>query len=169
MNESWYALWTNSHCEQMVHDQLTHRGFRTFLPTVDVWSRRRGIRRLMRVPMFSSYLFVRHAMDKDAHVEMRKTRGLVRILGERWDRLAVISDNEMESIERVAAAKHPVLPFPYLREGRRVRIIAGPLTGVEGFFLQANAERGTVVVSLHLLQRSVSVAVDATTITPTNP
>jgi transcription termination/antitermination protein NusG len=168
MTEYWYALWTHSHCEQLVHDQLVQRGFRAFLPTVDVWSRRRGVRRLIRAPMFSGYLFIRHAMDKHAHVEMKKTRGLVRVLGARWDQLAVISDDEMESVERVAAANHPVLPFPYLREGQRVRITSGPLTGVEGFFVEANAHRGTVVVSVHLLQRSVSVAVDATNIAPTN-
>jgi transcriptional antiterminator NusG len=168
MTESWYALWTHSHCEQLVHDQLTQRGFRAFLPTVDVWSRRRGIRRLVRVPMFAGYLFVHHLMDKHAHVEMKKTRGLVRVLGERWDQLAVISNEEMASVQRVANANTPVLPFPYLREGQRVRITAGPLSGVEGFFVDGNAQRGTLVVSVHLLQRSVSVAVDATDVAPTS-
>jgi transcription antitermination factor NusG len=163
---SWFALWTHSHCEQLVHEQLVQRGFHAFLPTVDVWSRRRGKRRLMRVPMFSSYLFVRHAMDRESHVEMRKVRGLVRVLGERWDCLAAIPDAEMKAVEDVATSRQPILPFPYLREGHRVRITGGPLTGVQGFFVNSNAERGTLVVSVHLLQRSVSVVVDATDVAP---
>jgi transcription antitermination factor NusG len=167
MTASWFAIWTNSHCEQIVHDQLVERGFHAFLPTIDTWSRRRGVRRLVRVPMFSSYLFVRHAMDKQAHVEMRKVRGLVRVLGERWDRLAAIPDEEMQSVAQIATSRQPVLPFPYLTDGQRVRITAGPLNGVEGFFVDANAQRGTVVVSVHLLQRSVSVVVDATDVAPT--
>ncbi len=165
---SWYALWTNSHCEQLVHDQLADRGFRAFLPTVDVWSRRRGVRRLVRVPMFAGYLFVHHAMDRASHVDIKKVRGLVRVLGERWDRLAVIPDEEMQAIERMVLAREPVLPFPYLREGQRVRMTAGPLSGVEGFFVEAKPDRGLLVVTVNLLQRSVAVAVAATDVSPTN-
>ena len=165
---AWYALWTHSHCEQLVHDQLIERGFRAFLPTIDLWSRRRGVRRLIPVPMFPGYLFVHHEMDRASHVEIRKVRGLARVLGERWDRLAVIPDQEMDAVERLAAAREPVLPYPYLREGQRVRLTTGPLAGVEGFLVEAKAHRGVLVVSVNLLQRSVAVAVDATGVTPTN-
>jgi transcription antitermination factor NusG len=164
--DRWFALWTHSHCEQLVHDQLVQRGFHAFLPTIDLWSRRRGVRRLLRVPMFSGYLFVRHAMDRESHVEMRKLRGLVRVLGERWDRLEAIPDAEMKPIVHLATSRQPILPFPYLKEGQRVRITTGPLSGVQGFFIEANAQRGTLVVSVHLLQRSVSVVVDATEVAP---
>ena len=78
----WFALWTHSHCEQLVHDQLAQKGFCVVYPTVDVWSRRRGVQRLVRAPMFPSYLFVRHAMDKAAYLEVSKVRGLVCVLGE---------------------------------------------------------------------------------------
>src|SRR2546426_257072 len=47
----WHVLWSRSHCEQLVHDQLVSKGFRVFLPTVDAWSRRGGIRRVSRGPM----------------------------------------------------------------------------------------------------------------------
>jgi transcription antitermination factor NusG len=90
------------------------------------------------------------------------------VLGERWDRLAVIDNQEMAAIERLAAAREPVLPHPYLREGQRVRITSGPLTGAEGFFVEAKPNRGVLVVTVTLLQRSVAVAVDATDVTPTN-
>src|SRR5262249_38194293 len=115
----WYALWTHSHCEQLVHDQLHQKGFAAFLPRVDVWSRRRGVRRLIKAPMFPSYLFLQHPMDKDAYVAVSRAKGLVRVLGERWDRLAEIPSREMQAIQRIDAACCRVLPFPYLREGQR--------------------------------------------------
>jgi transcription termination/antitermination protein NusG len=162
----WYALWTHSHREQMVHEQLTHRGFQTFLPTVDVWSRRRGVRRLVPTPMFPGYLFLRRAIDKASYNEVSRVRGVVRVLGERWDRLARIPDAEMTSIERVNLARQPVLPFPYLKEGQPARIISGPLTGVEGILVRSQPEKGLLILSVHLLQRSVAISVDATTVTP---
>src|SRR2546427_12734556 len=92
---AWHALWTYSNCEQLVHDQLAAKGFDLFLPIVEAWSRRGGVRRLARIPMFGSYLFLRHAMDKASYLEVYKARGLVRILGERWDQLAVVPDSEI--------------------------------------------------------------------------
>jgi transcriptional antiterminator NusG len=166
---SWLALWTHSHCEQLVHDQILQKGFCVFLPKVDVWSRRRGIQRLIQTPMFPGYLFVRlrQAMDKAAYVEVSRVRGLVRVLGERWDRPAEVPDEEMQVIERVAAARQRVLPFPYLKEGQRARIKKGPLAGIEGILVEAKPQRGLLVLSVHLLQRSVAVVVDGTEVEPT--
>ena len=96
---SWYVFWTRSNCEQLVADQLTAKGFNAFLPKIDVWFRRGGLRRLSHAPMFPGYLFLHHAMDKASYIETRKVRGLVRILGERWDRLAVVPGAEIESIQ----------------------------------------------------------------------
>ena len=162
----WHALWTHSHCEQLVHDQLVAKGFCPFLPKVEIWSRRRGVRRLISASMFPSYLFLRHAMDKPAYVEVSKIRGLVRVLGERWDRLSEIPDGEMDMIKKVVAARRPVLPFPYLREGQRARITNGPLAGVEGLLVEAKPDKGLLVLSVHLLQRSVAVVLDSTDVVP---
>src|SRR2546427_5736627 len=83
----WFVLWTRSHCEQLVHDQLVGKGFQSFLPTMKTWSKRKGQRRVIAVPMFPGYVFVHHAVDKFSYVEILKARGVVGILGERWDRL----------------------------------------------------------------------------------
>src|SRR3989454_12172633 len=93
---TWHALWTRSHCERLVHDQLAAKGFDLFLPTIDQWSRLGDLKRLIRIPMFPGYVFFHGAMDKASYVEVVKARALVRILGERWDRLATIPDGEIE-------------------------------------------------------------------------
>ena len=43
-----------------------------------------------------------------------------------------------------------------------MRIVDGPLTGLEGVLLQVKPGKGLLVVSLELLQRSVAVEVDCT-------
>jgi transcription termination/antitermination protein NusG len=158
----WHVLWTRSNCEQMVGEQLVKKGFDVFLPTIDEWSRRGGVRVLSRAPLFRGYLFLRHAIDKTSYLEVTRTCGLVRLLGERWDRLDAIPDREVEGIQAVLRSGLPTLPHAYLREGQRVRITGGPLADVEGVLLQTNPNRGTLVVSVHLLRRSVAVQVDCT-------
>jgi transcription termination/antitermination protein NusG len=158
----WYALYTRSHCEQLVYDQLAAKGLSTFLPKMEVWSRRGGFQHRVPLPMFPSYLFLHHLMDKVSFIEICKARGLVRILGERWDRLSVIPEAEIEAIQRVLSAELPVIPHPYLREGQRVRIIQGPLMGVEGILVQSKPNKGLLVLSIELLRRSIAVEVDST-------
>ena len=160
----WYALYTRSHCEQLVHDQLHAQGLQLFLPTLSAWSHRGGRRHQLAVPMFPGYLFLHHALDKASYLVVRQARGLVRILGERWDRLAVVPEAEIAAIRRVAAARVPVWAHPYLREGQRVRITRGPLAGVEGWLLQGKWHKGLLVLSIDLLQRSVAVEVDCTAV-----
>jgi transcription antitermination factor NusG len=165
-NASWHVLWTRSHCEELVHDQLAAKGFHPFLPTLQVWSRRRGVRHQIRVPMFPGYLFVNDGLDHQAHVEVRKARGLVGILGGSWDHPALVPAPEVEAIRSVVEARLPALAHPYLKQGRRVRIVDGPLRDVEGILVQSRADRGLVVLSVELLQRSVAVEVDAAMVEP---
>ena len=163
---TWHVVWTHSHCEQLVSDQLTARGFRPFLPQIEVWSVRAGRRRLINAPMFPGYLFLNDTLDKQRHIEVCKARGLARILGDGWDRLAVVPEAEIAAIRQLAASRVPVFAHPYLREGRRVRIVSGPLADVEGILVRARPEKGLVVVSVHILQRSVAVEVDGVQVVP---
>jgi transcription termination/antitermination protein NusG len=111
--------------------------------------------------MFPGYLFLHHVMDKAGYIEVRKSRWLVSILGERWDRLAVVPDPEIEAIQRALQASVPVFPHPYLREGERVRVTRGPLMDLEGIFVRGNPKNGLLIVSVNMLCRSVAVSVDS--------
>jgi transcription termination/antitermination protein NusG len=161
----WYALYTRSHCEQLVHDQLRAKGFAVFLPKLAAGAQPSGKRSLSGVPLFPSYLFLHHIMERVSYVEVCKARGLVRVLGERWDRLGIIPEHEIEAIQHLLQGRLPVLPYPYLQEGQRVRITQGPLSDTEGIFVQRKPGKGLVVLSIELLQRSVAVEVDGSGVT----
>jgi transcription antitermination factor NusG len=162
----WFAMWTQSHCEQLVHDQLAAKGYEVFLPTIREWSRRAGVRRLIPVPMFSGYLFLHHEIDKRSYVDVMGVRGVVRILGERWDRLAPVDDAEIEAIQRLQRSDVALMPYPYLRDGQRVRIVEGSLAGVEGILVRRKANHDLLVLSINLLNRSVAVEVNCGAVIP---
>jgi transcriptional antiterminator NusG len=158
----WHVVWTHSNSEDLVSSQLTAAGFHPFVPKIEHWTRRNGSRRAVRVPLFAGYLFLNDGLDKTRHVEVRKARGVVAILGEGWDRPAVVPGAEIEAIRKVVDTRVPARLHPYLKEGRRVRIEAGPLAGVEGILVRFRPDKGLVVLSVELLQRSVAVEVDCT-------
>jgi transcription termination/antitermination protein NusG len=158
----WYALYTRSHCEQLVYEQLAAKGFHLFLPKLQVWSQRAGVRHRIEVPMFPGYFFLQSLVDSATYLEIRQARGLVRILGQGWDRLAVVPEAEIHAIYAVLRSKLPIHPHPYLREGQRVRVRRGLLNGVEGILVGGKANKGRLVLSVELLQQSVAVEVDCT-------
>jgi transcription termination/antitermination protein NusG len=164
--KDWHVLWTRSHSEQLVRQQLSGKGFETFLPMIGAWGTRAGARRRIDVPMFPGYLFVRGLADKRSHVEVRKARGLVQVLGQSWDRPAVVPEQEVGAIQKLAQSALETFATPFLQQGQRVRVVFGPLAGVEGRLLRSNAHTGLLVLSITLLQRSVAAEVHCSAVTP---
>ena len=160
----WYALWTHSHCEQSVSDQLSSKGFSAFLPEMSVWSKRRGAQRLIRTPMFPGYLFVQDEMDKASYLEILKSRGVVRILEDGWTRLTPVPDADIAAIRQIVDAEVPVFAHQHLAHGDRVEVVEGPLTGLEGFFEHDKPSKGRLVLTVDLLGRSVAVEVNCTAV-----
>jgi transcriptional antiterminator NusG len=115
--------------------------------------------------MFPSYLFLQHTIDKNSYIDVRKARGLVRILGESWDKPSIVPDAEIEAIQTTLSASIPVMAHPYLREGQRVRITEGSLRGVEGILIQSKPAKGLLILSVDLLQRSIAVEIDCSVVT----
>lgn len=158
----WYAIWTKSHSEQLVADQLAAKGLDIFLPKISIWSRRGGVRHAIRTPMFSGYLFLHANVDKHVYLDVIKARGVVRMLGERWDSLCPIGDGEIDALQQLVSSGLAVTPHCYLHEGQRVRVTAGPLRGVDGILLENRSHKGILVLSVELLRRSVAVQIDCT-------
>jgi transcriptional antiterminator NusG len=163
-SKNWYAVWTQSHFEQAVSQQLSAKGFTAFLPEMSVWSKRGGEQHLIRVPMFPGYLFVRDEMDKHSYIEILRARGVVRILEDGWTRLTPVPDAEIDAIQQVVSAEVPVFAHEHLAHGDRVEVTEGPLTGLEGWFVQDKPTKGRLVLNVDLLGRSVAVEVDCTAV-----
>jgi transcription antitermination factor NusG len=163
---AWYAIWTRSHCERLVADQLAAKGLETFLPEtpVTLWGGRSSS--TASIPMFPGYLFVHEIMDKTCYIEILKARGVVRILENGWTRLTPIPDEEIEAVRRIVEANTQVWPYPYLSHGDRVLVMEGPLIGLEGLYVSDKHQKQRLVLSIGLLGRSVAVEIDAAAVTP---
>ena len=160
--ESWYAIWTRSHCERLVEQQLTARGFSPFLPEIaaPLRSARRAPRNQGKVsPMFPGYLFVRDAMTKERYVEMLGVRGIVRVLEDGWTRLTPVPESDIDAIRHIVESGVAVFPHPLLQHGDRVRVVDGPLSGIQGIFVTDSQQKGRLVVTIDLLGRSVALEV----------
>ena len=88
-----------------------------------------------------------------------KTNGLARILGERWDRPAVVADAEIDAIRQVLDAGLTILPHSLFARDIGSES-SGTLRASKASWSTPTLTRASLVVSVELLQRSVAVEVD---------
>ena len=77
----WYVLHTKSRHEKVVTDVLLKKSIEVYLPLVTVRSRRKDRRVMIRVPLFPGYIFVKTDLHPNSHLEVVKTVGAVRLIG----------------------------------------------------------------------------------------
>ena len=161
---TWYALYTKPRHERKVSNHLLQDGFRTFFPQIERWSRRKDRKKRILAPLFPGYLFINAQLKGNNRLKVIKTNGVVRVLGSNGIPVAV-PENQIESIQKIVETNTVVYSHRYLKKGRTVRVVSGPLQGIEGIFLSEKGN-GKLVVSVEILHRSVSVDIDEADIEP---
>ena len=153
---NWYAIYTRCHHERKVAKILSFDAFEVFFPTRRVLSARKDRRKLLEVPLLRNYLFVN--TSKDRFTRINNTPGVAYVLGYNGVPTPV-PDVEVDSLKILVHSGRQVMPHAYLREGDTVFIKEGPFRGVVGVLLKTDLQTWRLVVSVHLMNRSVVVTV----------
>jgi transcription termination/antitermination protein NusG len=154
----WFAVWTRSRHEQVVHDQLAARQIEAFLPTVTRWSRWKDRKKKVTWPLFPGYCFAH--FDPERALSVLTCSGVVNIVSFEG-RPAPIPEIELESIRVLVGSELQFDPCPFLKQGSLVEVVSGPLRGVVGRLLRKDGARARLVLSVDLIGQAVSVEVDA--------
>jgi transcription antitermination factor NusG len=161
----WWALYTRHQHEKTVAEMLSNKGFDVFLPLYDSMRRWKDRKKLLSLPLFPGYVFVRGGLSRKLHVV--STPGVHMILY-RGEQVAIIPDNEIQAIRTAVDGHYRVEPHPFLKCGDRVRVIRGSLEGVEGI-LTRKKNLVRLVLSVDMLAQSVAVEVNASDVEPVEP
>ena len=157
LEPNWYVAYTCSRHEKYLAEQCQQRGITAFLPLYAAqrhWKRRRAE---VLLPLFPSYVFVRMALAERFRV--LALPGMVSLVSFKG-LPAVVPGTQIEAL-RKAVSLGRVEPCTYLQSGKRVRVTAGPLVGLEGIVSEVK-NNVRVIVSFDWMNRSVSVSLDAT-------
>lgn len=161
----WYAVYVRSRHEFRVHTLLTAAGVETFLPTVERLRRWKDRKKMVTFALFPGYVFVHIGAGRDEMLSVLRTYGVVRFISIGSGAPEPVPDVQIESLQKLVAEKTAIEPYPYIQEGQRVRIVSGPLAGVEGI-LQKRSGKHILVLSVDILQQGASVRIDAVDVQP---
>ncbi len=157
----WYAVHTKSRHEYKAHTGLTQKNLTSFLPEMEVWSKRKDRKKKISLPLFPGYLFVEASLDNVTKLAILKTPGVVRILGKKENAEPIpVPDDKIIAIQRIMDKKVEMFSMQYPKEGDPARILDGPFAGIEGIVVKSDLEKELFVISIELMQRSVAIKLE---------
>jgi transcription antitermination factor NusG len=152
----WYAVTTRPNHEKAASTVLQSKGYEQYLPLYR--SRRQWSDRVVEMerPLFPGYVFCR--FDAKQTLNVLTTPAVVSLVSF-GNGPAAIADREIEAIRAVLRSGLPADPCAFVHEGQRIRVNRGSLEGVEGILMNKK-NKSRIVISVIMLQRSISVEVD---------
>jgi len=159
---SWYAAYTCSRHEKRVAEQLDERGIEHFLPLYRSVRRWKDRKKELELVLFPGYVFVR--LDLADRLRVLQLPGVVRFVS--FNGLpAALPGDDIEGLRNGLSHNLVAEHHPFLRVGRRVRVISGPLSGAQGILVRRRND-SRLVISIEAIMRSVAVEIDATDVIP---
>lgn len=149
----WFALRVRSNRERQAQRELQLAAIPEFLPTYTVETRWSDRTKRAERPLFPGYLFV--YCDQAGLERAIRTREVMQIVG-------VVLDSELETVQRLTNSLMNIQPCSFA-VGETVTVQNGALAGATGTITRTKGAR-RLVVSLTLLNRAVSVELDADTV-----
>jgi len=152
----WYAVYTTVRHEKVVAQQLERRSVEAFLPLYQSLHRWKDRRKLVELALFPGYVFVKIAIQE--RIRVLQVPGVVSLVGFNG-KFPALPEPEITALRSGLRNNLYAEPHPYLRIGRRVRVVRGPMAGAEGV-LTRKKDKYRVVISIDVLMRSVAVEID---------
>ena len=154
---TWHVLHTQYQHEKNVARALVGKGFEVLLPLYTTVRRWKDRKKLLSLPLFPCYVFVQSPPDR--WLPILSTPGVHTVVSF-GGTPSIVPYSEIEAVRRISEGPLKAEPHPFLQCGDRVRLIEGPLQGLEGLLVRKKS-LWKFLVSVEMLQRSVAVEVDS--------
>jgi transcriptional antiterminator RfaH len=158
--QRWVVVHTRPRCEKKIQSAARMQGYVVYLP-LHSRTHRYGARvRTFESPLFPGYIF---CLADQAGVRWLKQN--------RYSAHCLEVANQpqlVDQLRQLQVALHSGLlteAMPYLEAGRRVRVQAGPLRGLEGLIIRVKGQT-RMVLNVDMIRESVSVEVDSALLAP---
>ncbi len=155
----WFALLTRSNFENVVCERIYQKNFEIFLPTIKAKSRQRNKKVMISRPLFPGYLFVKAYSDPQTCVNILKTPGAVRLLGNQ-DNPVPVPATQIESLKILTKSGTDIITgdSAKLKKGTPVMITAGAMIGVKGIFVKYKG-KNRVIIDIDSLKQFAGIEV----------
>lgn len=156
----WLVCHTKPRCEKKFAALMKAEKFEHYLPLVDSVRKYAQQTKKFTKPLFPGYVFAQVPAEKKARIYQQDLLA----------RAITVEDvatflRQLADVKTIVASGFELSVRPLLAKGRRVKIIGGPLHGLEGFVDNPANPQG-IVLSVDVLQQGLLVRVPAENLQP---
>lgn len=152
---SWLVCHTKPRCEKKFAALLQAERVPHYLPLVNSVRKYRDQTKRFTKPLFAGYVFACPPDEKRSRLFQQDL--LARLIPVEDEKRFL---RQIEDVRAIVASGYELTLLPLLAKGRRVKILGGPLHGLEGFVDDPSNPRG-VVLSVDVLQQGLLVKLPA--------
>lgn len=148
----WLAAYTRSRHEEKVKSYCEALGVEVFLPCYRTWRRWSDRKKLLSLPLFPSYIFVRH--DQKLQPRIVQAPGFLWFVHDRGGAVRVDA-LELNAIRAALTSGLNLDPIPDIEVGDMAEITCGALRGYRGYLESKDA--GGVVLRISAIHGAIRV------------
>ena len=156
----WLVCHTKPRCEKKFAALMKAEKFEHYLPLVDSVRKYAQQTKKFTKPLFPGYVFAQIPVEKKARIYQQDLLARAITVEDVTTFLRQLGD-----VKAIVASGFELSVMPLLTKGRRVKIIGGPLHGLEGFVDNPTNPQG-IVLSVDVLQQGLLVRVPAENLQP---
>jgi transcriptional antiterminator RfaH len=147
----WLVCHTKPRCEKKFAALMAAEKFEHYLALVESIRRYAQQTKRFTKPLFPGYVFAKVPVEKKARIYQQDLLARAIIVEDEAKFLRQLAD-----VKAIVASGFELSVMPLLTKGRRVKVVGGPLHGLEGFVDDPSNPRG-IVLSVDVLQQGLLV------------
>lgn len=156
--KKWYTFYTRSRFEKKIYLELLKQNFEAYLPLQKVLRQWKDRKKMVEVPLFSSYIFVK--VERHKISEILKINGVARYI-QFNNQPAYLREEEIELIKSFLDSNSEIEVLDgALKEGTELLIKSGLFTGYKGKVIK-QAGKNKIVVEIESMNKTLLVSLDA--------
>lgn len=163
--DAWYVLFVKANQEEKVKKILEKEAgddYKFIVPTRELKERKDGKWRSVKRKLFPGYVLIKGIMNIEIYYKLKKINGIIKLLSSEGEALTV-EESELRILKILIDNGDNNIGISSLyKENDSVKIVAGPLMGLEGQIIKIDYRKGRAKVSLRFMneERVVELGIE---------
>lgn len=159
----WYVVQVRTGTEENIRIQCDrkfsrHVLERCFIPYYEERKRIRGAWTTQKKVLLPGYVFLISENLQELYESLKKVIGLTKLLGS-GDEIVPLKDSEVTLLKRLGGEEQVVAMSEGIIENSQVRILSGPLEGMEGYIRKIDRHKRKAWIEVEMFGRRQRVEV----------
>lgn len=164
-DEAWYVLFVNTNQEEKVKIILEKEmgdNYKFIIPTRELRERKNGEWHKVKRKLFPGYVLIKAMMNAEVYYKIKKAHGIIKLLRDE-EEILTITEKELKVLKILLGENENNIGISKLyKENEIIRIISGPLSGLEGQIVKLDCRKGRAKVNLSFMneERIVELGIE---------